>query len=108
MSNFSEVKVYPQNGGSSLLARGSFVLAGAVKINFAYINGKNGPFVSLPQDKVEKDGQTNYYPHAKFITKEAVAEINQLVKSEYDKVRNGTTSDAVNTNNSSPNDDLPF
>ena len=114
MTLFNEVKVYPQTnstGSSKLLARGSFVVSGAVKVNFAYVNGSNGPFVSLPQDKVSKDGETNYYPHAKFISKEAVAEISKLVAAEYENVKNGGGTTASTVNNTSAvvaDDELPF
>jgi len=105
MSNISEVKVYPQSGSNTLMARGSFVVAGMVKIKFSYINGSKGPFVSLPQDKVEKDGETKYYPHANFISKEAVAEVSQLVAAAYEAERSSAGNKADSTDRA---DNLPF
>lgn len=116
MSVFSEVKVWKnEKPGSKLLARGSFVVAGAVKVNFAYINGAKGPYVMLPADKdqngkVDEQGRPKYYPHAKFITKEAVREVNDLVRDAYN---GGTSGDSQvqQTQQTHPTpyvDDLPF
>ena len=114
MSNiFSEVTIFMNDRGGTLLARGSFVVAGAVKINFSYLNAAKGPFVSLPQEVVEKDGKKTYYPHAKLISKAAIEELNKLVADEFEKVKasGGTKSarnDTVDVKPAQKTDHLPF
>lgn len=112
-SIFSEVTVWVNDKGGPLLARGSFVVAGVVKVNFSYLTSQRGAFVSLPQEVVEKDGKKTYYPHAKLINKAAIEELNKLVSDEFEKVKSsgGTKSarnDTVDVKPAQNIDRLPF
>lgn len=104
MSVFSEVAVYPSKTPGILLARGSILVGGVMKVNLSLLKGKDGPFVALPQQEgVDAEGKKKYYPHAKLISKEAIAELNALVLAKYEEQK------ASGTNNSQPVvDDLPF
>lgn len=118
MSIFSEIKVYPlDTKGGNLLANGTFVVSEAVKVRFMYMDSKKGPFVSLPSDKVVRDGETKYYPQVNFITKDANEELNKLVSAAYEKYKNGSTNGDSNSSGSEKtgsedfnryDDSLPF
>jgi DNA-binding cell septation regulator SpoVG len=111
MSIFSEVEVTPLDlKNKNMLGRGSFVVSEAVKVNFTYMNGSNGPFVSLPQDRVQKDGETKYYPHAKLINKAAIEELNKLVAAKFEKEKGMGGSRRTDSTKKSEDvdDDLPF
>jgi hypothetical protein len=112
-SIFSEVTVWINDKGGPLLARGTFVVAGAVKVNFSYLSSAKGPFVSLPQEVSEKDGKKVYWPHAKLISKSAIEELNKLVAAEFENVKStgGTRSartDTVDVKPAQSVDRLPF
>lgn len=75
----SEIKVYPGNDGN-LIARGSFVVADALGINFSVFKGKDGtPHVVLPNSPnpkfnpalpVSKDNK-KFYDEVRPISREA-------------------------------------
>jgi len=118
-----EVKVYPQQS-KKMLARGTFVMGQALKVNFVYLDTAKGRFVALPQDKVEKDGETKYYPHAKMINRDAIQDLNNKVEQAYNEAMKGESSAQDTPQSSSQNssqkntqnqgdtgfydDDLPF
>ena len=59
MSNelFSDIRIFPlKNSTGNLKANGKVVIAKTVEVSFKIMNGKNGIFISLPAQKVEKDG----------------------------------------------------
>lgn len=109
---FSEVKVFKSDGQHGILARGSFVVGGAVKVQFTYREGKNGPFVALPSRKGQdkQTGEDKYYPHANFINKDAVAVVGRMVKEVYDAggTQAGQYSNSGNSASVSAPDSLPF
>lgn len=114
-SLFSEVKVYPVETNSSLIARGSFVVGNAVKINFAMLKGSKGIFVMLPSEKdrngkKDENGKDIYYPIAQFISAAARKELNDLAIAKYNEVKKGKSTGASTNGNRSNNvvDGLPF
>lgn len=106
-SIFSEVRVFPVDN-KKVMANGTVLVAGAVKVKLTLMQGSKGPFVTFPADKVEKNGEVNYYPHVKLITKPAVQELNELVLAAYNK-ETGKDVGPNSTNDSGASvDDLPF
>lgn len=85
MSKFSEVKCFKKTGLGNLLANGTFLYDGVLKVNFALIKGKDGPFVALPQTTYQKDGKTEYKKEVSLINAEVIKELNGLVMAIYDK-----------------------
>jgi len=53
--------------------------------------------------KTDDNGKPVYYPHAKFITKEAVEEVNKLALAKFEEVRGSNGSSGGTTV-----DELPF
>lgn len=89
MSVFSDIKVTPLSGGSGkLVARGSVVVGGAVRVNFTVLDGANGKFVMLPSEKSDKvdevTGKNKYFPHAQLLSRELGDELTRLVVSSLD------------------------
>ncbi len=83
---FSDIKVTPVNfPNSKLVARGTVVIQETVKVKFSVIEGTNGKFVALPQEKGNKpgpDGKDQYFPIVSLASKELSEELNKLVLAE--------------------------
>lgn len=80
----TEIKVYPGNG-DKLVARGSFVVADAIAINFTVFKGENGPRVVLPSSPNPKFDSSR--PPSKENKKyyDEVRTISQSVREELEK-----------------------
>ena len=71
MSVFTDWEVFPlSKPAKSLMANGKVTIAGTVRVSFTIVNGPKGLFAGLPQQVVEKDGETKYYPHVKILDTE--------------------------------------
>lgn len=57
-SIITNVRIFPSDKGGSQLAYGTFTVAGAFDIQFSYMKGSKGNFVSLPAYK-KADGTYN-------------------------------------------------
>jgi DNA-binding cell septation regulator SpoVG len=87
----TEIKVYPVTGSESLLARGSFVVADALAVNFSVFRGKDGtPRVVLPNSPnpkfdpskpISKDNK-KFYDEVRPITKDRRDELEAYIISE--------------------------
>lgn len=98
---FSDVKFNKFPAKDKVLGKGSFIVGGAVTVYFTYIQGTNGPFVALPQEKRKgQDGKDSYFSLV-YIPKEHTPELNQLVAAAY----KGTPQEK---SNAYEDDDLPF
>ena len=96
-----KAKVYKSNVSwlkavASITIDDSFVVKG-IKI----INGKNGPFISMPN---QKDGHGDYKDIAFPINSETREKIINAIMEEYNKLEN---TDVINTEILN-DDDLPF
>lgn len=71
---------------SSLKAFASIKIADVFVVkNLKVVEGKNGIFVSMPQEKYEsKEGEVKYADNAYPMSKEGREEINQLVIKAYE------------------------
>lgn len=96
MSNiFSDVKIFPVQGNSVVLARGDVVVHKTVKVKFTVMNGSNGRFVSLPSEKGAKpdeNGKTKYFPLVSLVNRELQDELNKVVLAALD---GNSTSDSA-------------
>jgi DNA-binding cell septation regulator SpoVG len=59
-----EIRVFKKEGDSNVLANATVTIPmemGDIKISgIQVVKGKNGPFVSLPRQRYDKDGETQY------------------------------------------------
>lgn len=114
MSKYSQIQVFPIETAGKIVARGSFVVAESVKVNFNLVNGAKGFFVALPQEKDRKgkkdeDGRDVYYPLARFVDKETSQEVTDLIVPLYEsKVGEKPSSQQAPAQAQAQMDDLPF
>ena len=74
------VRAYPLSGEGSVLARLTFDINGCFAVRGAkLVQGKNGPFVSMPQRKVGDEYREMVFP----ITKEMREIVNNVAVSAY-------------------------
>jgi len=75
------VRAYPLSGEGSVLARLTFDINGCFAVRGAkLVQGKNGPFVSMPQRKVGDEYREMVFP----ITKEMRDQVNNMAYSAYE------------------------
>lgn len=112
-SNFSDVKIFPVQGNSVVVARGSVVIKDTVKVQFTVMNGSNGRFVSLPSEKStkvdEQTGKAKYFPLVSLANRELQDELNRVVLAQLDgdkkPASSGKSATAGKTKSS---DGIPF
>ncbi len=94
--NISDIRVFPnKNTKISIKANGDFVVGDTFRISFKVIQGKSGNFISFPQEKYEKDGETKYKNLVNFADPENKDLQNQVQKKlldAYNKAVNGEES----------------
>ena len=105
---FTDVELWRINGAGNLLARGTVVVANSIKVNFTFVRGANGNFVSLPQEKVTRDGKTQYFAQVRPLSRELSEELNVVVNLAYNGMPDDSTTQSVSNNSNTADDDLPF
>ena len=112
---FTNIKVFKRDAGK-VRGNGSFIVAGAVEVQFTIVEGKNGLFASLPQEKyTDKDGNIKYAQKVRISDKDTFNGLQAAILKAYEtagsrqrsakpapKEEPDTTGDEVNS------DGLPF
>jgi len=109
MSVFSNVEFTKTDiNHSKMMAEGTFVVGGAIKIKFLLFNGKNGLFPMLPSREYQKkDGTKGYDRQVQTLSRELSDELTQVVVDAWNELQNNTGS--TDEPNPDFNDDnIPF
>lgn len=87
----SEVRIYPANGKGNILAYASIELNGVFTVHgLRVLQGKDGPFVSMPQRIVKDEYKDICHPNTKDFRKA----VNDAVLDKYEDYLERDESDA--------------
>lgn len=105
----TDVRVYPlSKPAGSLLANASITVAGAFAIKVKVVSTKRGTMISMPSQKYEKDGETQWADQAFPVTKEAREEMIEKVMAEYEKQTGGNKQAGSESKPSKSKGGVPF
>lgn len=94
MIKVTEVKIKPYKGKGSLVAFADVVFNDSLRVNgVKVLDGRNGLFVNMPSNKIEKDGEVEWRDIVFPINKESRKEIQDNVLAAYKKEIGGNTKD---------------
>lgn len=85
----SDIKIWPSKGQSNFKANGEVTFHEAIRIQFKVVQGKNGLFVSFPQEKYDKEGETKYKNQVTFVNPEVQTDVQSRLIAAYNKQVSG-------------------
>lgn len=82
----TNVRVYPVDGTSNIVANASIIVDDAIVIYCKVIEGKNGKFLSMPNHSYEDEfGERVYKDDVYFLSKELMLDVLDKILDELEK-----------------------
>ena len=81
----TDMRVYPASNAGKLLATATITLNGCLVLKkLKVIEGKKGPFVAMPSEMYEVDGEKKYTDIFFLLDAEARTKLEELIVTEYE------------------------